>query len=213
MRVLTKTGMLIVVPDDPGDAERLAHFADAYHGHLLRLLRAGRGMQLVDCGREDHVRNSPINITSDSPPPLSLISNFAQTPFDLDGRRYASVEGFWQGLKFPAPEDRSRIAALWGSEAKQAGTEAAGLDTIEYGGRAIRVGTFEHWRLMRRACLAKFSENKAARAALLSTGERPLVHNVRRDSRVIPGVIMADIWMRIRRRLASATNEPAGDDA
>ena len=35
-------------------------------------------------------------------------------------------------------------------------------------------------------------------AVLLSTGERPLMHRTRRDSRTIPGVVMADIWMRIR---------------
>ena len=37
-----------------------------------------------------------------------------------------------------------------------------------------------------------------AREALLSTKNRPLVHRMRRDSKTIPGVIMADIWMRIR---------------
>ena len=32
--------------------------------------------------------------------------------------------------------------------------------------------------------------------------EQMLVHQVRRDSRTIPGVIMADIWMRIRPNLS-----------
>ena len=41
----------------------------------------------------------------------------------------------------------------------------------------------------------------AAREALLSTGTRPLMHRMRRDSKTIPGVIMADIWMRLRERL------------
>ncbi len=27
---------------------------------------------------------------------LGLLSNFAPTPFTLDGERYASLEGFWQ---------------------------------------------------------------------------------------------------------------------
>ncbi len=55
--------------------------------------------------------------------------------------------------------------------------------------------------LMRRACAAKFSQNESAREALLSTGDRPLTHKIKRDSQTIPGVIMADIWMRIRTRL------------
>jgi predicted NAD-dependent protein-ADP-ribosyltransferase YbiA (DUF1768 family) len=55
---------------------------------------------------------------------------------------------------------------------------------------------------MERACAAKFEQNGAARRALLSTGTRPLEHRMRRDSRTIPGAIMAEIWMRLRDRLA-----------
>ena len=33
------------------------------------------------------------------------------------------------------------------------------------------------------------------------TGERPLSHRTRPDSRTIPGVILAEIWMRLRSRL------------
>jgi hypothetical protein len=68
---------------------------------------------------------------------------------------------------------------------------------------------------MDRACRAKFTQNWEARSALLATGGRPLVHRMRRDSRTIPGVIMADIWMRIRSSLANAPrepDEPDGDD-
>jgi predicted NAD-dependent protein-ADP-ribosyltransferase YbiA (DUF1768 family) len=54
---------------------------------------------------------------------------------------------------------------------------------------------------MERACRAKFEQNADARAALLSTGDRPLTHVVRRDSKTIPSVIMAQIWMRIRHDL------------
>ena len=68
-------------------------------------------------------------------------------------------------------------------------------------GREIVPGTWDHWRLMEAACRAKFEQCSEARAALLATGNRPLTHVVRRDSRTIPGVVMAEIWMRIRRRL------------
>ena len=43
--------------------------------------------------------------------------------------------------------------------------------------------------------------------ALVGTGDRPLMHKTRRDSRTIPGVVMADIWMRIRRTLAKGGDE------
>jgi len=57
---------------------------------------------------------------------------------------------------------------------------------------------------MERACRVKFEHNADASAALLSTGDRPLTHIVRRDSKTIPGVIMAQIWMRIRKDLRRA---------
>jgi predicted NAD-dependent protein-ADP-ribosyltransferase YbiA (DUF1768 family) len=130
--------------------------------------------------------------------PLRLISNFAQTPFVLDAMPYASIEGFWQGLKFPDDADRRRLADLYGSAAKDAGFYAPKADHISYVGQDILVGTWDHWQLMERACRAKFEQNEEAAQALLSTGTRPLVHRLRPCSRSIPGVIMAEIWMRIR---------------
>ncbi len=66
------------------------------------------------------------------------------------------------------------------------------------------MGTAEHWDLMRRACWAKFTQCEAARTALLSTRERPLTHKMRRDSRSIPGIVMAEIWMQIRNGIRSS---------
>src|SRR5580700_528392 len=43
---------------------------------------------------------------------LGILSNFAATPFTLRGRRYASVEGFWQMMLYPeSPQDPRAIAA------------------------------------------------------------------------------------------------------
>jgi hypothetical protein len=50
--------------------------------------------------------------------------------------------------------------------------------------------------------MAKFQQNDLARTALVATGNRPLVHQVRRDSKTIPGVIMAEIWMKIRETIS-----------
>ena len=218
MHVVFKDDMLIVVPDGEADTALLDAFTAKRQAHLLRLNRSGSGMQLVDLGHEDAVRNTPINITSNAPEPFGLISNFAHTPFTLDGRAYASIEGFWQGLKLPGAAERERVAALFGQDAKRAVTNAETIQTFDYEGSVVRVGMFEHWQLMRRACWAKFSQNEAARKALLATGDRPLMHRVRRDSRTIPGVIMADIWMGVRARLreeddredAARYNEAAG---
>jgi hypothetical protein len=79
---------------------------------------------------------------------------------------------------------------------------AADADTFDYRGRIVRVGTADHWDLMKAACEAKFAQDVAARAALVATGSRPLTHRTRKDSRTIPGVVRAEIWMRTRRRIA-----------
>jgi hypothetical protein len=130
-----------------------------------------------------------------------MISNLAEAPFELDGRRYRSVESFWQGLKFSHDADRRRIADCEGPRALSEGSRQGYGRTIAYEGVEITVGTWDHWQLMERACQAKFLQNAEARASLLATGNRPLVHIVRRDSRSIPGVIMAQIWTRLRRKL------------
>ncbi|MEK7483999.1 MAG: NADAR family protein, partial [Planctomycetota bacterium] len=145
----------------------------------------------------------PINVGSRSTDPrICLISNFARAPFELSGRYYESVEAFWQGLKFPDEDKREEIALLSEYEAKKAGLSAPPSDVFWYENEEIRVGSREHWKLMYLACEAKFSQNEKAKRALLSTGTRPLQHKMRKDSTSIPGVIMADIWMKIRTHLA-----------
>ena len=69
---------------------------------------------------------------------LGILSNFAATPFELDGKRYASVEGFWQMMLYPeGPDDerakdktvtwkytREQVAQMTAFEAKSAGSVA-----------------------------------------------------------------------------------------
>src|ERR1051325_9874477 len=66
---------------------------------------------------------------------LGLLSNFAPTPFTFRGRRYASLEGFWQMMlypenakdpraKYPGLEwkyTRDQVAVMTSFEAKKAG--------------------------------------------------------------------------------------------
>jgi predicted NAD-dependent protein-ADP-ribosyltransferase YbiA (DUF1768 family) len=203
MKVLLKETILVLAPQTEDEARELASWKDGRAGHVFAVRGAhGRGLALWDLGPRADACNEPVNVTSRSPDEtVRLISNFAATPFELDGRHYESVEGFWQGLKFATEADRRRVAALAGAQARRAGDAQPYGATVTYEGRSVVVGTWDHWALMERACRAKFEENFDARAALLATGERPLTHRMRRDSKAIPGVVMADIWMRIRRRL------------
>jgi predicted NAD-dependent protein-ADP-ribosyltransferase YbiA (DUF1768 family) len=207
MQVLLKNRQIVLIPTDEEMAAELAAWKGAHVGHVL-LVREdeGSGVVLAELGPQADACRQPINVTSlASDPAVALIGNFAATPFFLDGEHYASVEGFWQGLKFSDHAERRRVAMTDGAGAKQAGAAQGYGPTVEYQGREVAAGTWDHWQLMRRACEAKFTQHALAREALLATGERPLEHRVRHDSRTIPGVIMAEIWMGIRRELRTAS--------
>jgi hypothetical protein len=191
------------------DEEReICALLSAADGHVFRLAcSTDNGFSLQEIGPEAEARRAPLNITRSVEARFAPISNLSRAPFELNGIRIASVEAFWQGLKYPDAARRDAIARLSGPEAKDAGSAAGRPETIDYGGSSIRTGSPEHWALMRDACHAKFTQHQGARDALLATGERWLTHRVRNDSRTIPGVIMADIWMSIWRQLRG---EPEG---
>jgi len=210
MKVRLKPNLLVVTGETPEEIRELAEWAGQHDDYAFWLMfQDPQTIRLTGLGPQKDACREPINIVSTSADPdIRLISNFAATPFELDGRSYASVEGFWQGLKFADEAKRREIAAFAGAEAKRAGDDAPKSETFVYEGGTIRLGSPEHWKLMSRACWAKFSQHEDAKRALLETGERPLTHKVRRDSRTIPGVIMADIWMRVRRGLLKRLNAP-----
>lgn len=185
----------------------------ARDGRIFRFVAQGdKGFALEDLGLQEDALAEPINIASNvAEEHLRVISNLAPTPFELDDRRYASVEGFWQGLKTEDPEERARIAALSGMIAKTAGKHLTQGAEFHYEGRTYRVGRPEHWHLMYRACLAKFTQNQEAMLALLLTGNRRLEHRMKHDSQTIPGVILADIWMRVRQQIQERGPEPQGE--
>lgn len=217
MKVRLKPNLIIVTAETGEERESLGSWTTLVDGHVFAMkLQDSQTFRLTDLGPRPEACREPINITSRSPDPIiQLISNFAHTPFEFDGLHFGSVEAFWQGLKFVNQSRREEIAPLHGQMARQAGFDAQESMTIEYRGRQVRVGTSDHWQLMARACWAKFSQHAASREALLSTGERPLMHKTRKDSRNIPGVVMADIWMKVRRGLINRTSEDdedAGDD-
>ena len=209
MIVRLKDNLIVITAETPEEQAIIAVWAKAADGNVFVLNHQDqRTFRLTGLGPRLDACREPINVTSRSPDAMiRLISNLAHTPFELDGNAYASVEAFWQGLKFPDAERRRQISRLHGLEARSAGFDAEASDTLIYRGRTIRVGTSDHWHLMYLACRAKFSQHEQARAALVGTGDRPLLHKTRRDSRTIPGVVMADIWMRIRRTLAQGGDE------
>jgi len=124
---------------------------------------------------------------------LGLLSNFAATPFEFRGKRYASLEGFWQMMKYPeGPDDprarfpglvwpytRDQVAQMTAFEAKRAGTLAEenmkkmGIGWVTFEGKQIEYRAKErgeHYRLIVEATREKVRQNPEVKRVLLSTG-------------------------------------------
>lgn len=201
MRLSFDNNVVGLAAETPAE-EAICELLRASDGYVFRLHAAThRGLAFSEIGQEDEARRAPLNIVRSMEPRFALISNLARTPFTLDGEIYASVEGFWQGLKSAEPAQRRILGKLSGGEAKGRGDSLGRPQQFDYEGTTIVSGSPEHWELMRRACEAKFTQHAGARAALLNSGQRWLTHRTRKDSRTIPGAIMADIWMQIRAKL------------
>jgi hypothetical protein len=125
---------------------------------------------------------------------LGLLSNFAATPFTFRGKRYASLEGFWQMMKYPeGPDDprekspglewpytRVQVAQLSGFEAKKAGTlagknmEKMAIDWVTFEGKRMEYrpkAPGEHYKLIVEATREKVRQNPEVKRVLLATGD------------------------------------------
>lgn len=123
---------------------------------------------------------------------LGLLSNFAATPFLFRGKRYASLEGFWQAMLYPENAKdpratfpgmqwkytRSQVEQMSGFEAKGAGDLASEnmktmkIDWVSFEGSHFPYWTSEkgeQYRLIEEATQAKVDQNPKVKAVLLST--------------------------------------------
>lgn len=125
---------------------------------------------------------------------LGILSNFAPTPFSFHGKRYASLEGFWQMMKYPeGPDDarakfpglawkykRDEVSQLTSFEAKKAGDLASqnmkkmGIDWVSFEGKQFTYkpdNPGEHYRLIVEATREKVRQNPEVQRVLLATGD------------------------------------------
>jgi len=152
---------------------------------------------------------------------LGLLSNFAPTPFTFRGRRYASLEGFWQMMlypesakdpraKYPGLEwkyTREQVAGMTSFEAKKAGDLAeenmrkmnidwASFEGRHFAYRSPRPG--EHYRLIVAATREKVKQNPDVRRVLLATGNLVLRPDHHQEPDAPPEWRYFEILMRIR---------------
>jgi len=127
---------------------------------------------------------------------LGLLSNFAATPFTYRGVRCASLEGFWQMMKYPEGADdpraapgvawvhsRAEVAQLTAFDAKRAGDLASanmkqlGIGWVSFEGRRFDYRPAvpgEHHRLIVAATWEKVRQNPEVKRVLLATGHLTL---------------------------------------
>lgn len=152
---------------------------------------------------------------------LGLLSNFAATPFEYHGKRYASLEGFWQSMLYPeGPSDprakhpgirwkhtRDQVAAMVAFQAKAAGDLAEknmsrmGIDWVSFEGRRMpyrQPKPGEHYRLIVEATREKLRQNPRVREVLLSTGNLQLRPDHHQEKDAPPEWRYFEIYMDLR---------------
>src|SRR4029434_6960932 len=123
------------------------------------------------------ILDAPLNVASSSQEEIGkLMSNFAHTPFVLDGVQYASVEGFYSALKFPDDESRAKMARLYGVRAKSKASKST-LKTTCYQGESFELGSEKHHDLIKRAIHAKLEQHPEIAKLFIATRPRPIVHD------------------------------------
>jgi predicted NAD-dependent protein-ADP-ribosyltransferase YbiA (DUF1768 family) len=111
--------------------------------------------------------------------PASTLSNFAPHPFELDGVKCNSMEGFLQSLKFKYPAVQVHVCTLVGREAKFKGKSKKWwvTQTLYWRGKEIDRHSQEYQLLLDRAYIA-LSKNEGFANALLATRNATLTHSI-----------------------------------
>lgn len=155
---------------------------------------------------------------------LGLLSNFAPTPFVFHGKRYASLEGFWQMMKYPeGPDDararipglewkytRDQVAQMASFEAKHAGDlgeenmKRINITWVSFEGKRFEYRPAkpgEHYKLIVAAMWEKVKQNPEVKRVLLATGDLILKPDHHQEPNAPAEWRYFEIWMQIRSEL------------
>jgi len=111
--------------------------------------------------------------------PASSLSNFAPHPFEIDGVKCASMEGFLQSLKFKDPNIQEYVCTLVGKEAKFKGKKKKWWQdqTLCWRGVSMKRDSVEYQQLLDRAYMELY-KNSGFRKALDTTQKAVLTHEM-----------------------------------
>lgn len=149
---------------------------------------------------------------------LGILSNFAATPFIYRGVRYASVEGFWQMMKYPEgptdprahllPHTRAEVSSMVAFEAKLAGDagesimEQLGINWVSFEGQQMVYCSLVpalHYDLIKEAMKAKLEQNPEVERILKLTGDLILKPDHHADGCQALEWKYYELWMDLRK--------------
>jgi predicted NAD-dependent protein-ADP-ribosyltransferase YbiA (DUF1768 family) len=115
--------------------------------------------------------------------PASALSNFSPHPFEIDGIKCNSMEGFLQSLKFKDENMQKYVCTLTGSTAKFKGKPKKWwfTQTLWWKGKEIDRHSDEYQQLLDRA-YSELSKNEGFKKALLATGDANLTHSIGKNN-------------------------------
>ncbi|CAK7021614.1 hypothetical protein NJI34_07290 [Pseudomonas sp. S 311-6] len=129
------------------------------------------------------------------------LSNFGLSPFIFQGKLFASIEGFIQGIKFPESDSRREQAfRLSGWEAKQLG-DTADRSGAYWNGGCLAYGSSGHHQLIGDAIRARIEQSPGLQAVLRSTAGAELVHvtgHVESPTTSLPATVFLQILNELR---------------
>lgn len=155
---------------------------------------------------------------------LGLLSNFAPTPFTYRGQRYASLEGFWQMIKYPENAGdprakfpgitwaytREQVSQLTSFDAKHAGDLAEanmkqmGITWVTFEGKQMEyraTGQGDFYQLIVAATREKVRQNPDVQKVLLATGNLILKPDHHQETNAPAAWRYFEILTRIRTEL------------
>jgi len=120
-----------------------------------------------------------MNIGSGNTYPANALSNFAPHPFEIDGVKCNSMEGFLQSIKFKSIEMQEYVCTLIGITAKRKGAKKNWQETqtLYWKGSEIKRNSQEYQDLLDRA-YNELYKNTKFKAALEASGKATLIHTI-----------------------------------